>query len=305
VLKNKSPLVLYHGHCMDGLGAAFAAWLHYGDSAEYMPVMHGDTPPGLELLRDRDVFVFDFAFPRAYMDEAARISKSFHVRDHHVHAAPLLDGTTYGVFDNDRSGAMLAWDFFFPEEPPHKLFLYLQDRDLWKRQLPHHEEITQVIRQHSGEYTDPSTLAPLLSLLGSASRFDEAVAMGRGLVEQVNRFVRNDLDRCWTEHLSFGMGCEIFWSYETICVTSTMNYVSELAHEMLVKHAEAKVSCVIARVLRDGKPAWHHSLRSRQGSDVDVGRIAKTQGGGGHKHSAGFVTDQFLGHFLDEQVCAC
>lgn len=38
-----SPLVLYHGrNCPDGFGAALAAWLYYGDSAEYLGLDHGD-----------------------------------------------------------------------------------------------------------------------------------------------------------------------------------------------------------------------------------------------------------------------
>ncbi|MCM2348311.1 MAG: phosphoesterase, partial [Acidovorax soli] len=38
-----APLVLYHGrNCPDGFGAALAAWLYYGDGAEYRGLDHGE-----------------------------------------------------------------------------------------------------------------------------------------------------------------------------------------------------------------------------------------------------------------------
>ena len=55
------PLIVYHGDCPDGFGAAFAAWKRYGDEADYVPVNHGDPPPDF---RGRHVLVADFAYDR-------------------------------------------------------------------------------------------------------------------------------------------------------------------------------------------------------------------------------------------------
>ena len=35
------PLVIYHASCADGFGAAFAAWLKFGDDAEYVACSYG------------------------------------------------------------------------------------------------------------------------------------------------------------------------------------------------------------------------------------------------------------------------
>ena len=35
------PLVIYHANCADGFGAAFAAWLKFGDEAEYQAAQYG------------------------------------------------------------------------------------------------------------------------------------------------------------------------------------------------------------------------------------------------------------------------
>ena len=43
-LQDPHPLVIYHGRrCPDGFGAALAAWLFFGDKAEYRGVDHGDV----------------------------------------------------------------------------------------------------------------------------------------------------------------------------------------------------------------------------------------------------------------------
>ena len=55
------PLVLYHGDCPDGFGAAFAAWKALGDGADYRGVSHGEAPPAVD---GRRVLICDFAYDR-------------------------------------------------------------------------------------------------------------------------------------------------------------------------------------------------------------------------------------------------
>ena len=73
-----SVLVLYHGRgCPDGFGAALAAWLYYGDQAEYVGLDHGDvqTVDDLPPLQGRTVYILDFSFSAeilAAIDERGR-----------------------------------------------------------------------------------------------------------------------------------------------------------------------------------------------------------------------------------------
>lgn len=49
------PLVIFHGPgCMDGAGAALAAWLRFGEEAEYRPAQYGDPAPTDDEIRGRD-----------------------------------------------------------------------------------------------------------------------------------------------------------------------------------------------------------------------------------------------------------
>lgn len=53
-----STIVIYHADCPDGFGAAFAAWLVFGDSAQYVPARFGEPAPDV---RGKEVYILDFS----------------------------------------------------------------------------------------------------------------------------------------------------------------------------------------------------------------------------------------------------
>ena len=91
------PLVVYHSPCPDGFGAAYAAWRHFGDAAEYVGAGYGVAS---ELnVRGRDVFVLDFCFPRPRLEAMRQIARSLIVLDHHKTAQEDLAGFPGAIFD--------------------------------------------------------------------------------------------------------------------------------------------------------------------------------------------------------------
>jgi len=54
--------IYFHGDCLDGFGAAFAAWKHRGDRAIYRGMHYGNKWEAEEVA-GRDVFIIDFSFP--------------------------------------------------------------------------------------------------------------------------------------------------------------------------------------------------------------------------------------------------
>lgn len=142
-LTDPQPLVIYHGKgCPDGLGAALAAQLFYGDAVQLLGLDHGqvqtlaDLPP----IAGRAVYILDFSFPpellRAIDEQAAQLV----LLDHHQSAADKLSGFACrcGVvyFDMKKSGARLAWEFFHRDTPVPDLIRYIEDRDIWTWQYP-------------------------------------------------------------------------------------------------------------------------------------------------------------------------
>ena len=139
-LDDVRPLILYHGRrCSDGFGAALAAWLFYGDKAEYRGLDHGEIQCAADLgedLQARAVYVVDFAFEPALMAEIEALVSKLVVLDHHKSAAEKLQGFQCRCgqvhFDMQHSGARLAWEFFHPDKPVPGLIRYIEDRDIWK-----------------------------------------------------------------------------------------------------------------------------------------------------------------------------
>ena len=58
--RNTTHCVLYHANCYDGLGAAWAIRKQLGDTADYIPVQYGESPPDVT---GKHVIIADFSFP--------------------------------------------------------------------------------------------------------------------------------------------------------------------------------------------------------------------------------------------------
>ncbi len=250
------PLVVYHGDCPDGFGAAFAAWKRYGDEADYLPVNHGDPPPKTE---GRQVLIADFAYDRRTTERLAESSASLVVLDHHRSSASELAELPYCVFDMNRSGAVMTWQYLH-ETPVPALLRYVQDRDLWRHDLPESEEVSAALRAHDFDFK-----------IWDSIDVEQLRVEGRALL----RYQRRMVERV-AAHAS---PVEILGT-----VVPTVNSAvlqSELGDVLAAGHPFAGVwwqgSGDMAR--------W--SLRSSPGG-VDVSLIAARYGGGGHRTAAGF-----------------
>ena len=57
--------VIYHAHCPDGFGAAYAAWKALGPKVQYIPLRNGASPP--ELDPATRMYILDLSFSRDRM----------------------------------------------------------------------------------------------------------------------------------------------------------------------------------------------------------------------------------------------
>lgn len=124
--------VLYHANCYDGFGAAFAAWKKFGDQAEYIPVSYGQDAPFI--LESEGIFIIDFSYPINTLNNLSQIAPVV-VLDHHKTAEEALSphvgkDNPKIIFDMNKSGALLAWEYFHPETPVPLLIKHISDRDL-------------------------------------------------------------------------------------------------------------------------------------------------------------------------------
>lgn len=265
--------VIYHAHCSDGLGAAWALWRLLGDSASYYPANHGSSPPNVE---GRHVIIVDFAYPKEILLSIKDRSKSLIVLDHHKSAYEDLHDLPFARFDMARSGAGMAWDHFH-QTPRPPIIDYIEDRDLWAWKLPNSKEILA-----SFECVKPSfeSLNEFNSKLEEPTLRAEIISRGSGIIEYKNAKVRSLAERAYLVDLSAICGLEDP-TIQVPCV-NTQVFHSEVGNLLASKHPMA----IMWYRADDG--TYRHSLRS---SDrMDCSQIARFWGGGGHANAAGFTT---------------
>lgn len=263
-------LVLFRGSCPDGFTAAWAAWRKFGDAATYQPCAYGkDKIPDVT---GKEVYIVDFSFKRDVLIDMASKAKSIVLLDHHKTALEDLDGLVVpGLeihFDMNRSGAGLTWDYFFPGEP-NWLVNYVQDRDLWKFNLPDSHVVNAFITAL------PYDFARFNQVFEDGA--ETAKVLGRGAHAWIRYYVENT-KRTATKMRFLGHG-------NIPVVNAPYSSISEVVGELC---EQEQSEFAVGWQWRDGTVTY--SLRSRGG--FDVAALAQTMGGGGHKAASGFRSEK-------------
>ncbi len=293
----KPDVVLYHGGCDDGFGAAFAAWKRWGsESVEYIPCHYGMPNPA-HMLRDKNVLMVDFSFKYPDMRILGEHVKSMVVLDHHKTAkaelhewgasisprtlADKLEGTEFEIghvlmqnclpiiawFDMEKSGARMAWEFCHPGTEVPIFILLIEDRDLWRfRNGDMTRQLSAALRTYPQDFGVWEYFA-----VNPCGLVEEGKAILRGHQKNVDGFCRNAY---WTD----------IGGYKVPVVNVPYHYASDCAHELLQRFPEAPFAAAWFR-RGDNRVQW--SLRSED-SRVDVSEVAKQAGGGGHRNASGF-----------------
>jgi hypothetical protein len=288
------PLVIYHKGCMDGAGAALAAWLKFGESAEYRAASYGDPAPTSDEGRGREIYILDFSYPRAELERLAQHYKLI-VLDHHKTAQADLEGLPYCTFDMERSGAMMAWKFFHPIARVPELIEYVQDRDLWQWKLFRSKEVSACLAA-TGALKDFRILHPFLKITISDLGREGSIILRveRQMVErivataaEVQLFHRGTTPLAGEE----GPLARVIWHDEEIPHPALAAASCVLQSEVGEALANACNGVGVVWYFHGPSKKYRVSLRSRK-SGIDVSAIAKLFGGGGHQAAAGFECEE-------------
>jgi len=284
--------VIYHANCTDGFGAAFAAWKKLGDDAEYMPQNYGEASPDMwaEKCRDRDVYILDFSFPKLVMEHIFKAASRVVWRDHHKTAFEMWCGKyergmqhdqigdigscEIDIFlDDNKSGALLAWEYFHPDTEVPMLIKHIDDRDRWQFKLEGSKELHAALaglRPWSFQQWDGLTFSETCEDL-----YQEGAAILRAQNQTVQQIVGH------------ARKCTI--SYSTVptprpvatgLAVNAPTHQSEVGHELANQSGTFGLAWYLA-----GDNRVRCSFRSN--GDYDVSAIARVFGGGGHRNAAG------------------
>lgn len=294
------PLCIYHGNCADGFTAAWAVWKRFGDAWDYHAGVYQNPPPDV---RGRDVVIVDFSYKRDVLIEMRRAAKSILVLDHHKTAAedlaiggPFFDVRPWHargenkdlwadlltdraiddmensrcihvLFDMHRSGAGITWDFFHRTKPRHPLVNYVEDRDLWKFELPGSRNIAAFVFSYPYEFPLWDEMARFIE-----HAQPEAERAGAAIEQKHHKDVA-ELTAALKRRMTIG-GHEVWVANLPYTLTSDAGH--------LMATGEPFAACYW-----DTPDGRVFSLRSTD-DGVDVSEIAKLFGGGGHRNAAGF-----------------
>lgn len=273
-MSKSNVYILYHANCTDGTGAKYAAWCKYGDEgANYIPVSYGKEPPG-ELDENSEVYILDFSYSRYVLEALQRRCKSVVVLDHHKTAEEALRGLKCCHFDMEKSGAVLAWEYFHPGTEVPKLLLHVQDRDLWNWKLAGTKQVLAGLALTEGGMG-------LWHYYNSPAGVQDLYAQGGSIVAYENMLLKSKL-----KHAKV-----VWFNLDGVYVKAGVINSPELGSEignMICKDETLDADfAIVYSITKDNDVL----LSFRSEGDFDVSRIAKAFGGGGHKNSAGARTD--------------
>lgn len=302
---SKTHLCIYHHNCADGFGAAWVVRKALGDAVTFYPGKYYEEPP-LQLATRRHVVIVDFSYPKDKLIELAEVAETVTVLDHHKTAYENLKSFTddayphrvsylsmgwgsfrmeaamngvwpiRALFDMNRSGVGLTWDWFFPNERRPELVNVLEDRDLWRFEKEPYKSMRPYTRQvQANVFSYPYTFEDWDHLF---SQPIEALAVDGAAIERKHfKDIRELLGTMQQRRVIAG--------YNVPVANLPYTMSSDACH--IMAQGEPFAACFWE--LSDGRVQY--SLRSTV-EGVDVSSIARLFGGGGHRSAAGFTVDK-------------
>lgn len=295
-------LCIYHGNCADGFMSAWIVRRALGaDNVEFHAGVYQDPPPDVT---GRDVLLVDFSYKAPMLHEMAAKARTVLILDHHKTAAedlknlpPPLDGpydadamdrwardcngpAVHALFDMERSGAGLTWDYFNPGVPRPRLVDHVEDRDLWRFALPHTREIQAAL------FSYPYHFAAWDVLVESVEQDPDRLICEGSAIERKHHKDIAELVKVVTRPMQFRLpNLADYPNEDRYAVVPMANLPYTLTSD--AGHLLCGDEHPFAGCYWDTPEGRVFSLRSRE-NGADVGEIAKLYGGGGHKHASGF-----------------
>lgn len=272
-MDNQFDYVIFHKPCSDGVTGAFCAWLSYKDSTFVGLEPRNPFPNELiEKLAGKSVILIDIAFSREIILNIYNVASKLVVLDHHETNRDNLANLDFAHFDMNKSGCMLAWEYFFPNEQMPDFIRYIGLRDIWK-----HKNVENALYFTCGmEYTE--SFDELYKYYTTPSLVSKTIKKGSIQYKYMQQVAQDIASKA----------VDIIWlGYPTKVVNCGWPFTSDVGDLLSQKNPD---NVILLWSKQYGKP-YSYSLRSNKELGPNVAEIAKLYGGGGHKAASGFSSD--------------
>ncbi len=265
-------LCLFHGNCPDGFCSAFAVWLKYDNKDwDYLPVSYNEPPPVGEENWDK-IFIVDFSYPMETIRQLEKCCQGLVVIDHHISCGCM--GYQNLIYDESKSGAVLTFEYLFPQKEVPKLFLYVQDRDLWKWEMPNSREVNLGLEMLRNKELI-NGFEKYLELIDN-DNLEDIKDLGKLLYAYKKKIIEEIANNAFPMDVL---------GYENVicCEVGNGSLVSEVGEMLREIYPEAPFILLYGI----NNQMIIVSLRGAKG-EINLSELAKKNGGGGHFNASGF-----------------
>jgi len=275
--KNQIDIVIYHDPCPDGFLSATIVNYYYKinnnqRNIKYFTTSYYNNPPNVKGL---NVLICDFSYKKDVLKQMINDANNLLIIDHHKTAINDLSeiDNKYKIFDINHSGCMLVWNYFFKEKDPPMLVKYVENIDLWKKNLPLIEEFyawfyqEDLIFDNYIKYLDNILLTNDIKLNGS-----------------IMLKYKNNLIKCIIKSTAIKL-VKIKDNYYIVSFVNSNIFKSEIGNK--INHGKYKMvdfSCIYS--FNESIDLYNISLRSII-NKIDVSEVVSYFGGGGHYCASG------------------
>lgn len=172
--------VIAHGPCPDGASAMWVLnkWLKQhrpGDKIRWIIARPGDDLPYLD--KDDSVMILDYSYNSVKTNQLMTKVNRLMILDHHKTAQAELASVPdhLKIFDMNRSGCGIAWDYCFPTVDMPMFLQCIQDRDIWQNKIPKSQDF--------GNYLQILDLTDLTAVFDQFDQFEDLQKFEQALIE--------------------------------------------------------------------------------------------------------------------------
>ena len=186
------------------------------------------------------------------------------------------------LLDNNKSGALLSWEYFCPSEPVPNLIAYISDSDLWQFKNYNTKAFMQYLRSQPKTFSGWAKIAlETQTPLGHEASITKGMAILDFFQQQLSEILASQVAPLHILHWNSG---EVEnRSFIGLAANASGTFTSELGAALA---AESGTFGAVWFQKPDGRVKV--SLRSN--GEYSVEALAALFGGGGHKNSASFYT---------------
>lgn len=285
-MESKNLVVIYHGSCPDGTTGGYYFSKMYPE-CQLIPGYYS-YPMIIPDITGKDVIFVDFTFHNQIMLDIKSKAKSLFVLDHHIGAKENLIDIPC-LFDVERCGAQLAWDYLYNKSQPSKnrpsFVDYIGARDTWSfDKLPNSYEISKGIYS-SYDLTLLSEIEKLDQISSSSyvQVWEEKMfQLGSTLLKQERSLFDSMFKNTTLCQMKDGKDTEK--SYIVYLSECPFIYRSDFGNYLALKSECHFAVCYSYDIKRD---AYIISLRGVKEKGFDLSEISKGYQGGGHYCASG------------------